>query len=93
MLVGIGSNAPPIAALQLDNFAPAAGQTIRACTAQSSDGNGIYSSYVEFGDGTAAVKGTTTYHAYQAPGQYTVKATITDARGATATTSTTVAVR
>lgn len=90
VLVGIGTNDVPHAAVAVTNTSPAVGQSIRACTAPSSDSEGIGVSVVDFGDGTAPQRGVTTYHAYSAPGTYTLKATVTDLRGASATTTTTV---
>ncbi len=90
--VGVGYNYPPSAVLTLSTVTPAAGATVRACTAASSDSNGIARSVVSFGDGSAAQTGTTTYHAYASPGAYTVTATVTDSRGKSSTTSTTVIV-
>jgi PKD repeat protein len=45
---------------------------------------------VDFGDGTAPQVGTTTYHIYKAAGTFPVKVTVTDNRGATATTTSSV---
>ena len=91
--VGLGVNQPPIAAMTLTTFAPAVGSTLRVCTAPSHDPDGsVSSSQVNFGDGTAAQNGTTTYHQYKAAGTYTITATVRDNRGATNSTKTTVAV-
>ena len=90
--LGIGTNLPPVAAIQFDNDSPAIGTQVRACTAQSYDSDGgISRSIVDFGDGTTQT-GTTTYHVYKAAGMFPVKVTVTDSRGATATTTTSVTV-
>ncbi len=91
--VGVGYNNPPSAVLTLNTVTPAVGTTVRACTAGSSDSSGIARSVVNFGDGSSLQVGTTTYHAYAAPGSYTVTATITDVRGKSSTTTSTVLVR
>jgi hypothetical protein len=86
---GIGENPAPYPVLQLSNVAPALGSTVRACTALSTDDGGIARSAVDFGDGSALQYGTTTYHSYKTIGTFTVKATVTDNRGkSTSTTST-----
>ncbi|MCE6998442.1 PKD domain-containing protein [Saccharothrix sp. S26] len=43
---------------------------------------------IDFGDGKTATVGTAAQHRYDRPGTYQVRATVTDAAGATATTST-----
>ncbi|HET6934954.1 MAG TPA: PKD domain-containing protein [Candidatus Angelobacter sp.] len=89
---GIGYNPPPNPVLQLDNFAPTVGMKVRACTALSTDNGSISSSAVDYGDGSAVQYGTTTYHAYANPGTYIVKASITDDRGKSSSTTATVTV-
>jgi PKD repeat protein len=89
--VGIGPNSSPVPVLGLTNFSPAIGTSVRACSASSFDPDGgISRSVVDFGDGTAVQVGTTTYHAYKTPGTYTVKLTVTDNRGASATTTSSI---
>jgi PKD repeat protein len=89
--VGIGPNSSPMPVLGLTSFSPDVGTTVRACSASSFDPDGgISRSVVDFGDGTAAQVGTTTYHTYKAPGTYTVKLTVTDDRGTSATTTSSV---
>jgi PKD repeat protein len=59
----------------------------------SADADGTVASYRwDFGDGTAAVTGSTTSHAYATAGTYTVTLTVTDGEGATGTSTGTVTV-
>ncbi len=91
--VGLTVNQPPIAAMTLTSFTPVVGSTLRVCTAPSHDPDGsISSSLVNFGDGTPAQSGVTTYHQYKTAGTYVISATVRDNRGATNSTSTTVTV-
>ena len=67
--------------------------TVAVDGASSSDPDGSVVQWSwEFGDGSAAVTGTTASHAYAAAGEYTVTLTVTDDRGGEASTSQTVTV-
>lgn len=90
--VGIGTNDPPFPVLGLSTFTPTVNTTVRACTAASTDSSGVSRSEVDFGDGSPTQVGTTTYHAYTKTGTYTIKATVYDSRGKSATTSKSVTV-
>jgi PKD domain len=93
VVTGTGTNLRPTPVLQLSDANPGVGATIRACTAASSDPENLsLGTLVDFGDGTIGAQGMTTYHRYQNPGTYVVRATVTDRRGMAATTSTTVTV-
>lgn len=87
--VGIGANDPPFPVLGLTTFTPAVNSKLRACTAASTD---VSKSVIDFGDGSPLQTGTTTYHAYTKPGSYTIRATVYDNRGKSATTSKSVTV-
>jgi len=87
--VGVGPNEPPFPVLGLTTFTPAVNTKVRACTAASTD---VSKSVIDFGDGSPLQTGTTTYHAYTKPGSYTIKATVYDNRGKSATTSKSVTV-
>jgi PKD repeat protein len=80
-------NAPPLAALSLSASSIVAGGSVTANIAGSSDPDGsIASGSVDFGDGTV-VSGSSASHQYKITGTYTVRATVTDNLGASATTS------
>src|SRR6266850_2214174 len=94
--VGLTANLPPIADLTLSTFSTTVGVPVRACTAASTDPekSGL-SSVIDFGDGTpsAIVKNPFGLHAYSSPGTYTVKATLTDNRGGSSSTSRNITVQ
>jgi large repetitive protein len=93
ILVGVGANDSPIAALGLNTYTPAVNTRVRACTGTSKDPDGSISrSVVDFGDGSAPKSGTTTYHEYIKAGTYIVKATVTDSRGKSSSTTTSLTV-
>lgn len=89
------SNQPPVARLALTPNSGMAPFTMSASTAGSSDPDGsIASTVINFGDGASvsvAAAGTTS-HLYSVPGNYTVTATVTDDRGASATATATASV-
>jgi PKD repeat protein len=86
-------NLPPSTVL---NVTPSSGTgplTVNATTAGSSDPDGtIASTSINFGDGSAAVSGTSASHIYKATGTYTITASVTDNLGATTNKSATVVV-
>ncbi|WP_214326960.1 S8 family serine peptidase [Nonomuraea sediminis] len=81
-------NKPPVAAFTNSC-------TVLACSfdaSSSSDPDGTIASYAwEFGDGTTG-SGKTVSHTYGAAGTYTVKLTVTDNQGASASTTKTITV-
>ena len=82
------ANLPPTAAFTT----AVSGLTLSADGSTSTDSDGSIASYAwTFGDGTTATTVSPT-HTYAAAGSYTVTLTVTDNRGATNTTSNTVAV-
>ncbi|HKD82085.1 MAG TPA: PKD domain-containing protein [Candidatus Angelobacter sp.] len=86
-------NQPPVAALSVTPSTGTAALTVSASTAGSSDPDGtIASTSITFGDGSAAVSGTSATHVYQTAGTYTITATVTDNLGATASKSASVVV-
>lgn len=83
----------PVAAVNLSSAAILVGGSITASTTGSSDPYGsITAAQIDFGDG-AIVSSVTATHQYNAAGTYTVKATVTDNLGASATASTTLTVK
>lgn len=89
---GGSSNQPPVAKLAVTPNSGTAPTTVTATTAGSVDPDGsIASTSINWGDGatTAAASGS---HAYSAGGTYTVKATVTDNRGATNSATQTVTI-
>lgn len=83
----------PIAAVTLNSSSILVGGSVTASTSGSSDPYGsIVASQIDFGDGTL-VSASSATHQYKAAGTYTVKATITDNLGASASASMTVTVK
>ena len=88
--VTIVANQPPQARLSLTPASGTAPLTVTADASTSSDSDGkIASTTIDFGDGTIS-SGPTATHTYSAAGSYTVKATVTDDRGASSIASATV---
>ena len=86
-------NQPPVAALSITPPTATAPTTVSASSAGSSDPDGtVVSSSISFGDGSAAVSGTTATYIYKASGTYTITASVTDNLGATTSKSATVVV-
>jgi PKD repeat protein len=86
------ANQPPKASIAVTPATGPAPLTVTASTAASTDADGtIASSTIDFGDGTVA-NGPTASHTYNLAGAYTVKGTVKDNVGLTATSSTTVTV-
>ncbi|MGE5112804.1 MAG: PKD domain-containing protein [Acidobacteriaceae bacterium] len=76
-------NIAPVAQLSVSPTSGIAPVTVTASTAGSSDPDGtVTSTTIDFGDGTV-VNGTSGSHIYSNPGNYTVKATVTDNQGVT----------
>lgn len=81
------TNSPPTAVLSVSPTSGTAPVTVTASTAASSDSDGIASSNIDFGDGSI-VSGPEAIHTYGSAGTYGVKATVTDSKGASATSAT-----
>ncbi|MBU1049857.1 PKD domain-containing protein [Candidatus Bipolaricaulota bacterium] len=91
-LTPIPSNAPPVAAFAYAPAGPVVGDTVSFDASASSDSDGSISSYAwTFGDG-ATGSGQFVTHAYTASGSRTVKLTVTDNQGATASVNQTISV-
>jgi PKD repeat protein len=85
-------NQAPIAAMSLSAASAPTGTAITASNTGSYDPDGtLASTVIDFGDGFSANSGTAA-HAYARPGTYTVKVTVTDAYGASASTSSQVVI-
>jgi PKD repeat protein len=83
---------PPSAAITLPAAKPASGHPVAFSGVSSSDPDGSIVSYRwDFGDGSTATK-VAPAHTYAKPGVYTVKLTVTDSSGGSATTSRSVTV-
>jgi PKD repeat protein len=86
------ANSAPVAKLSVTPAFGIAPMTISASTSGSSDPDGsIGSTAIDFGDGTV-VNAATASHVYSAPGDYTLKATVTDNQGASSSATATVSV-
>jgi PKD repeat protein len=84
------ANQAPKASIAVMPATGTAPMVVTASTAASTDSDGtIVSSTIDFGDGTIA-SGPTASHTYNNAGTYTVKGTVKDNGGLTATSSTTV---
>ncbi len=80
-------NQAPVANLSLTPNSGTAPLVVTASTAASTDSDGwIASSAIDFGDGTV-MSGSPASHSYSKPGTYTVRATVTDDLGATASSA------
>jgi PKD repeat protein len=83
---------PPSAVITLPTAKPASGHPVAFSGVSSSDPDGSIVSYRwDFGDGSTATK-VAPAHTYAKPGVYTVKLTVTDSSGGSATTSRSVTV-
>lgn len=88
------TNQPPTAALSLSATTVLVGGSVTASTAGSSDPDGTIAAIsINFGDGSAPVAAASATHQYKIAGSYTVKATVTDNKGAVSTASKTVTVK
>jgi len=78
------TNTPPIATFRLSNTAPVPGEYVVYDASGSLDPDGTVVDFVwAFGDGET-LRGSSVRHAYEQVGVYTVRLTITDDSGATA---------
>ncbi len=85
-------NQPPVAALAVTPASGISSLTATAATAGSSDPDGkIVSTTIDFGDGFVA-NASSAKHLYSSVGNYMVKATVTDDKGATNSASASVTV-
>jgi PKD repeat protein len=85
-------NKPPVAALNLSASSAYTPSTVTANASASTDPDGtIASSLIEWGDGASST-GLITSHVYSTAGTYTVRATVTDNNGATASTTSAISV-
>jgi PKD repeat protein len=91
----IGGDVPPPANVEpVASFtSQVSGLSVSVDAAGSSDSDGTVASYVwDFGDGSAPVSGAQASRVYAEAGTYTVRLTVTDDDGATATTTRSVTV-
>ena len=91
-LVNIVANQPPVARLMVTPASGNAPVQVSVDSTGSSDADGkIVSGTISFGDGTV-VSGQLASHTYSNGGTYTIIATVTDDRGASGTSLTTITV-
>ncbi|HWR37789.1 MAG TPA: PKD domain-containing protein [Clostridia bacterium] len=87
-----GENKPPVAKLSLTPARGIAPVTVTASTSGSYDPDGsIASTTINWGDGSSTAAATAS-HIYRVPGTYTVTATVTDRKGASARATSTITV-
>jgi PKD repeat protein len=92
-VVVAAANKPPMAAIAATPSSAYGPASVSVSAAGSSDPDGtIVGTVLDFGDGASA-SGATAAHTYAASGVYTIRATVTDNQGATASTSTSVTVK
>jgi PKD repeat protein len=73
---------PPQAQFSFSPITPKVGDEVVFDASASKDPDGQIVEYLwDFGDGSPAESGPTVIHAYESPGQYTVKLTVTDDQG------------
>lgn len=90
--ITVAANQPPVAALAVTPTSGIAPVSVTASTAAATDPDGaVASSSIDFGDGTV-LPGPSASHTYSTAGTKTVTATVTDDRGATASTTATMTV-
>jgi PKD repeat protein len=88
-----GGNQPPQAQFSFSPITPKVGEDIVFDASASKDPDGQIVEYLwDFGDGSPAESGPTVIHAYGSPGQYTVKLTVTDDQGLSASAEKTLTV-
>jgi PKD repeat protein len=93
LTVTVPVNKPPVAVLGLNASSLLVGGSVSASAVNSSDPDGtIVATTIDFGDG-AVVSSASASHQYKVAGTYTVRATVTDNLGATASATGTVAVQ
>jgi hypothetical protein len=79
--VGLTANQAPVPQVSLAQISTPS-RTVRACTVNSYDPDGsISTSVVDFGDGSAPLKGTAVAHSYGRSGTFVITTTVTDNRG------------
>ena len=78
-------NQPPQAQFSFSPITPKVGDEVVFDASASKDPDGQIVEYLwDFGDGSPAESGPTVIHVYNSPGQYTVKLTVTDDQGLSA---------
>jgi PKD repeat protein len=84
---------PPQAQFSFSPITPKVGDEVVFDASASKDPDGQIVEYLwDFGDGSPAESGPTVIHAYGSPGQYTVKLTVTDDQGLSASAEKTLTV-
>jgi PKD repeat protein len=88
-----GGNQPPQAQFSFSPITPKVGEDIVFDASASKDPDGQIVEYLwDFGDGSPTESGPTVIHVYGSPGQYTVKLTVTDDQGLSASAEKTLTV-
>jgi hypothetical protein len=92
--ISVTSNQPPIASFGQSKTSATVGDSILFDGSSSSDPDGTITLYKwDFGDSSPTSTGANVAHSYSKPGSYTVRLTVTDTDGNTATSVMTITIR
>ena len=92
--ISVVPNRPPVASFSQSKISATVGDSILFDGSNSSDPDGTINLYQwDFGDGSPTSSGINVAHSYSKPGSYTVRLTVTDDNGNTASSVMTITIR